>query len=134
MPGDVGTYLDEMRKRHQRLSRRKMSLEAGLNAGAVQHIVDSRTKGRPETLKALCDRWGTDEDYRELMWLAGHPLPEKEKPSEEEKELFNLWSDLSEEIRAVFIRLMELTPEMSPQKRASLIVRMWKLVEDYQKE
>ena len=32
---------------------------------------------RPITLKILADKWGTTEDYLEMMRLAGHPIPDQ---------------------------------------------------------
>lgn len=72
----LGEYIERIREKHPRLSMRKMALEAGLNGNAVQQIVSGRTGASPAVLKAISDRWGTDDDYRELMRLAGHPLPE----------------------------------------------------------
>jgi len=67
-----------MRKRHFRLSMRQMALDAGLGESTVSSIIQREAGARPETLKALADRWGTEEDYRELMRLAGHPVTERE--------------------------------------------------------
>lgn len=73
---DLGQYLNEIRKRHPRLSMRRMAIDAGLGESIVNGIINRGMGARPETLKALTDRWGTEADYRQLMQLAGHPLPE----------------------------------------------------------
>lgn len=82
--------LEEIRFRHKDgrriLAMSKMSTEAGLSINAVQQIVSGKVKKPdPDTIKALTDRWGTPEDYRELMRLAGHPLP---GPAIDEEKLF----------------------------------------------
>ncbi len=87
---ELGRYIDEMRKRH-RLGRRvlaksQMAQEVGLNINAVQQLIAGTTGASPKTLKALADRWGTDDDYRELMRLAGHPLPEQWSRTAEEND------------------------------------------------
>jgi transcriptional regulator with XRE-family HTH domain len=74
---ELGDYLEKMRQRHPRLSMRRMALEAGVSENRVRNIIKGiRTGARPETLKALADRWGTEDDYYELMQLAGYPVPE----------------------------------------------------------
>lgn len=72
----LGEYLNQIRLRHPRLSMRRMSLECGLSENAVSKIIKGEFIPKPDTLKELVDRWGTPEDYRELLRLAGHPLPE----------------------------------------------------------
>jgi hypothetical protein len=73
---ELGDYLDQMRQKHPRLSMRQMALGAGIGESIVRGIIKENRGARPETLKALADRWGTEEDYHELMQLAGYPVPE----------------------------------------------------------
>lgn len=87
----VGEYLDEMRFRHRMgrriLSMSQMALEVGLSINAVQQIISGKVKQPdPDTLRKLADRWGNNDDYRELMRLAGHPLP---KPSLDEETILD---------------------------------------------
>ena len=70
---ELGDYVDQMRQRHP-LSMRRMALEAGLGENVVQKIIKSGQGARPHILKALADRWGSDEDFCEMMRLAGHPI------------------------------------------------------------
>jgi len=110
---DLATYLDEIRHRHRLgrkiLSKMQMSIEAGLSTNAVQQIVSGRTGASPATLKALCDRWGEPEDYRELLKLAGHPLPD-----DGWDELVEVFDDLSpdnrERVRKYAAKLVDEQP------------------------
>jgi len=54
---------------------RRMALEAGVGESIVNGIIKLGMGARPETLKALADRWGTPADYAAMMRLAGHPVP-----------------------------------------------------------
>ena len=72
----LGDYLEQMRLRHPRLSMRRMALDAGVGESVVNGIVKLGMGARPETLKALADRWGTPADYSAMLRLAGHPVPE----------------------------------------------------------
>jgi hypothetical protein len=77
---NLGEYIYAIWERHnrqRRLSFREMSLEAGLSENMVYKLVFEPRGARPETLKAIADRWGTLEDYVEMMRLAGHPLPDE---------------------------------------------------------
>ncbi|NIO38768.1 MAG: hypothetical protein GTO41_00335 [Burkholderiales bacterium] len=69
-----------MRRRHKlgsrTLSMSQMSQDAGLSINAIQQIITGRTGASPTTLKQICDKWGNDDDFRRLMVLAGHPLPD----------------------------------------------------------
>ena len=70
-------YLKQMLERHPGVSMRQASLLAGLNENALQQILKStHFTPRPDTLKALTDKWGTVEDYIVLMRLAGFEMPE----------------------------------------------------------
>jgi transcriptional regulator with XRE-family HTH domain len=72
-------YVEAMLARHERLSLRQASLEAGLSSSSVSNLLRRKDpKPDPRTLKKLADRWGTFEDYQELMRLAGHPVPDRE--------------------------------------------------------
>lgn len=82
----LGEYLEEMRQRHPRLSKRRMSIDAGLSPSVVEHIISGKTGSKPRTLKLLTNTWGTDDDYRELMQLAGHPMPDSETASNPDNE------------------------------------------------
>lgn len=73
---NLAEYVDELRKRHPRLSMRQMAMEAGVGESVVNGIVKRGLGATPATLKALADRWGTYEDYAEMMRLAGHPMPD----------------------------------------------------------
>lgn len=97
----LGEYLDEMRRRHPRLSMRQMSLEAGLSPSIVGAIINQDAGARPETLKALADKWGTEEDYGKLLELAGRPVPEVSSGDLEEIERKRLarYKELSEGTR-----------------------------------
>jgi len=72
----LSEYITQMRQRHARLTVRQMAREAGISDSVLYGILNQGRGARPETLKALADKWGTPEDYRELMQRAGHPLPE----------------------------------------------------------
>ncbi len=61
--------------RHPGLSDRQASIEAGLANNAVTQIVNRAIlKPRPTTLEALARTWGTPEDYRQMMLLAGYKV------------------------------------------------------------
>lgn len=77
----LGEYLDQMRQKHPRLSKRQMALSVGLSENAVAQIIRGEMGARPTTLKALADQWGTPDDYRAMMQLAGHPLPNDQNTS-----------------------------------------------------
>lgn len=72
-------YLKAMLARHERLTYRQASLQAGLSPSAVANLL-RRENPRPDprTIKKLTDRWGTFEDYQELLRLAGHAVPAHE--------------------------------------------------------
>jgi hypothetical protein len=93
---ELGDYVDRMRQRHPRLSMRRMSLEAGLSASIVGAIIRAGQGARPCALKALADRWGSDEDYCEMMRLAGHPIvrPSAHELGAEARELLDLFERL----------------------------------------
>jgi hypothetical protein len=74
----LGEYIDKMRQRHPRLSRREMSLGAGLSQSLIAKIITEDAGARPETLRKIADSWGNDDDYIIMMELAGHPLPDVE--------------------------------------------------------
>jgi len=56
---------------------RQMAIQAGIGENLVYGIIKEGKGARPETLKALADRWGTEKDYWRMMELAGHPVPRK---------------------------------------------------------
>lgn len=69
-------YLANMLSRHPGLSMRQASLQAGLNENSVQQILKAtHFTPKPQTIKALADQWGTQEDYVNMLRLAGHSLP-----------------------------------------------------------
>jgi transcriptional regulator with XRE-family HTH domain len=98
----LGEYIETMRAKHPRLSRRQMALEAGLSESLITGIVNKGLGARPETLKALADRWGTPEDYAIMLTLAGHPLPAStQEPSDAGwPELRRIYTSASAENRA----------------------------------
>jgi transcriptional regulator with XRE-family HTH domain len=79
MSTQLSDYLEKMRQRRDPpLSMSLMSTEAGLSPSAVRQIIKGDIKKpNSDTLRKLADRWGTDEDYHQLMKLAGHRLPEE---------------------------------------------------------
>ncbi len=112
----LGDYVDRMRQRHPRLSMRRMALEAGLSASIVGAIVRASQGARPCTLKALADRWGSDEDYCEMMRLAGHPIAGQftQELGAEARELLDLFERLPPgDQRAVLILTRALVKRLS---------------------
>jgi transcriptional regulator with XRE-family HTH domain len=76
-PLDLSDYLRIILDRHPGLSDRQAAVQAGLANNAVTQIVNRAIlRPRPSTLEALAETWGTPEDYRELMRLAGYRVPE----------------------------------------------------------
>ena len=72
-------YLKAMLAQHERLTYRQASLQAGLSAIAIANLLRRENpKPDPRTIKKMTDRWGTFQDYQELLRLAGHPVPERE--------------------------------------------------------
>ena len=67
----LGQYVDHMRKRQAGLTMDQMSLEAGLPPDTVRSIIQEGHQPALGTLQALSDRWGTAEDYRNLLQLLG---------------------------------------------------------------
>ncbi len=115
----LGEYIDDMRKRHrlgQRiLSKSQMAREAGLNINAVQQLIAGKMGASPTTLKALADVWGTDEDYPELMRLAGHPVAERVayELGPEAQELVGLFEQLSPDDRRRMLGIARALLELS---------------------
>jgi hypothetical protein len=71
--GDLADYVEMMVARHPRLSHRQASVEAGLANNAITLIVNRQViRPRPDTLRKLAEKWGTDEDFYLMMSLAGH--------------------------------------------------------------
>lgn len=58
----------------------RMAEDAGLSPSAISGIIKQGRGATPETIKAIADKWGTIEDYVEMMRLAGHPLPDELLP------------------------------------------------------
>ncbi len=121
--GRLGDYIEEIRQRHSRLSVRKMAMESGVPESTLRRIIsDDRWGARPENLKALADRWGTDEDYRELMRLAGHPLPEEPDLPLAQKRHLDWYNELSLDIRRALDWLLNVPdaeePTLSEMKEA----------------
>jgi hypothetical protein len=80
---------------------RQMAIEAGVGESIVNGIIKRGMGARPETLKALADRWGSEGDYRELMRLAGYPVPEasSEDLSDIQRRRLERYKELSEGTR-----------------------------------
>ncbi len=113
---ELGDYVDRMRQRHPRLSMRRMALEAGIGENRVRDIIKTDRGARPSTLKALADRWGSDEDYCEMMRLAGHPLVGQvaQEFGAEARELLGLFEQLPPgDQRAVLILTRALLKHVS---------------------
>lgn len=133
MSETVGEYIDQIRKRHSRLSMRRMSLESGLSENIIGMVIRGEASISPSSLKRICDRWGTDEDYRHLMKLAGHPLPEEELTADQ-KQLLEWWGGLSGETQATFVKVLKTVSEMLPEERIDLLAQIWQLVRNRQQE
>lgn len=72
----LSEYVRSMMQRHPRLNPRQMAQEAGVGESTVYGILNKGHGAKPRTLRKLADAWGTDEDYHEMMRLAGHPMLE----------------------------------------------------------
>lgn len=122
----LSEYLETMRRRHPRLSWRQMALAAGVSESVLYGLVRRRTGARPETLKAIADAWGTDEDYRQLMEMAGHPLPEDELTADE-REVVERYRQMEPVNQRVVQQLMSL--EMPPGELLDRLRRLGTLSE-----
>ena len=109
-PSAAGQYLKQMLQRYPGLKMSKMAREAGISEGSLTKLIrGDRAGARPRTFKALTDRWGTDEDYRELLKLAGHPVPEPvyAELTADERALLDKYSRLSPESQAYVQRVID---------------------------
>jgi len=109
-PSAAGEYLKQMLQRHPGLKMSGMAREAGVSRGSLTKLISgARAGARPKTLKALTDRWGTDEDYRELLKLTGHPVPEPIYAglTADERALLAKYSRLSSESQAYVQRVID---------------------------
>lgn len=114
-PTLLGEYLDSIRRRHKIgsriLSKRQMAMDANINESAVQQIISGRTGASPSVLKALSDRWGTPTDYREMMCLAGHYLPDALDTLEPiERLLIERHRELPGDLKAFVKEMLEEVP------------------------
>lgn len=113
----LGDYVEMMRQRLDPTpSMRHMSLEAGLGASAVRNIVKEGRGAEPQTVKALADRWGTIEDFREMMRLAGHPTPAYERYLEDRSAVMESLDESYLE-DAAFEELLEIVMSLSKDQR-----------------
>jgi hypothetical protein len=104
---ELGKYLQQLIKRHPRLSMRQASIKAGLNENAVQQIITGHNvRPRPATLKAITDTWGTPKDYFELLRLAGHDTTTELK-TPEEAELLVQFRKLSDDIKSQMVEALK---------------------------
>jgi transcriptional regulator with XRE-family HTH domain len=108
MNTSLADYVQQIVSRHPGLSMRQAASQAGLDKNAVQQIVaGSRRRPRPSTLRAIADAWGTEQDYYEMLRLAGYhvPLPPN-LDDPEEAEVLVLFRDLSTEARRYALEML----------------------------
>ena len=108
----LSAYVQSMMDRYPGLSYRKASEDAGLSNAVIGKIINmDGGKPTPKTLKKIAKKWGTDEDYRNLMRLAGYLPPEPAVDSPELERLIRLVGQLDPEYLIEAIRYVNYLVE-----------------------
>lgn len=106
----IAEYIERMRmRRDPPPSWHYMSVEAGVSASQVNQIVKGRIKvPTSDTIRKLVRRWGTPEDERELLRLAGHPAPLRDEAlTESDQMMLDIFHSLPEEQQRVLTGILE---------------------------
>lgn len=85
MGENLSEYVKRLIDKHPGLSYRQASEDAGLSNSVVNQIINGTiVKPKPETLRRLASKWGSEEDFLTMMAMAGHlKASEQDHHSEE---------------------------------------------------
>lgn len=115
----LGEYVEKLLE-DAGVSHRQASRAAGLSDNVINQIVNGRvTSPDPETLRRIANRWGTEQDYFEMMRLAGHAPTPVDYQIAEESEVLDYYRELNPRERRLLRLLLKLIVEDRDKDRGN---------------